>query len=168
MKTRRIRFLLPAAVVVLAGAGAAIAAVHSTVTVKAANNKTLNTKIVVDQTNRTMYHITTDKGKKITCTGACSGIWPPLTVAKGQKPKAGPGISKSKLGTVKRPDGKTQVTYAGLTLYRYTGDSKSGQTNGEGFEKIWYAVGPSGKLVKSASPAASGGYGGSGGYGNAP
>jgi hypothetical protein len=81
---------------------------------------------------------------------------------KGTKPLAGPGITKSKLGTIKRPDGRIQVTYAGLTLYRYSGDSKAGQTNGEGIQNIWYAISPTGKLVKKAS--SSGGYGG-GGYG---
>ena len=38
---------------------------------------------------------------------------------RGTKPKAGAGISAAKLSTVKRPDGSTQVTYAGFPLYRY-------------------------------------------------
>src|SRR6059036_4008309 len=109
MTTRRVRYLLPVALVVLAGAGAAIAAVHAAVTVKAAQNTTLSAKILVNQGNRTLYHLTPEKGKKFTCTGTCATIWPPLTVAKGVKPKAGPGITKSKLGTIKRPDGRIQV-----------------------------------------------------------
>jgi predicted lipoprotein with Yx(FWY)xxD motif len=157
MRTRRIRYLLPVALVVLAGAGAAIAAIHATATVKAAQNTTLSAKILVNHGGRTLYHLTTEKGKKFTCTGTCATIWPPLTVPKGTKPTAGPGIVKSKLGTIRRPDGRIQVTYAGLTLYRYSGDSKAGQTNGEGIQNIWYAIGPTGKLVKGP---ASGGYGG--------
>ena len=73
------------------------------------------------------------------------------------------GITKSQLGTIKRPDGRVQVTYYGLTLYRYSGDSKAGQTNGEGIQKIWYAISPTGRLVKKGS-SGGGGYGG-GGYG---
>jgi predicted lipoprotein with Yx(FWY)xxD motif len=163
----RIKYLLPVALVVLAGTAAAIAAVHATATVKAVQNATLSAKILVNHNGRTLYHLKTEKGKKFTCTGTCPTIWPPLTVPKGTKPTAGPGITKSKLGTIKRPDGRTQVTYAGLTLYRYSGDSKAGQTNGEGIQNIWYAIGPNGKLVKSASSGygASGGYGSSGPYG---
>ena len=78
---------------------------------------------------------------------------------------AGPGITKSKLGTIKRPDGRIQVTYAGMTLYRYSADSKAGQTNGEGIQNIWYAISPTGTLVKkAASSSGGGGYGGGGGY----
>jgi predicted lipoprotein with Yx(FWY)xxD motif len=157
------RTLLLAALVAVLATGVAIAAVHGNPTVKAAQNSTLNTKIVVvNKTGRTLYHLITEKGKAFTCTGSCSTIWPPLTIPKGSKPVAGVGINKSKLGTIKRPDGRVQVTYYGLTLYRYSGDSKAGQTNGEGIQSIWYAVGANGKLVKQASSG--GGYGG-GGYG---
>ena len=113
-----------------------------------AQNATLKAKIVVSQTRRTLYHLTTEKGKKFVCTGGCATIWPPLTVPKGAKLVAGPGITRSKLRTIKRPDGRIQVTYYGLTLYRYSGDSKAGQTNGEGIQNIWYAISPAGKLVK--------------------
>ena len=65
------------------------------------------------------------------------------------------GIAKSKLSTVKRPDGKTQVTYAGFPLYRYAADKKPGDVKGQGFEKIWYAVTAKGTLAKAgATPAA--------------
>ncbi len=96
----------------LAGAGVAVAATRSAVTVKTAKNTALNTTIIVNTSGRTLYHLTTEKGKKVVCTGQCATIWPPLTVPKGTKPIAGPGITKSKLGTVKRPDGRIQVTYA--------------------------------------------------------
>jgi len=166
MSAHRRRTLLLAALVAVLATGVAIAAVHSTPTVKAAQNSTLNTKIVVTKTGRTLYHLTTEKGKKFTCTGSCATIWPPLAIPKGSKPVAGPGINKSKLGTIKRPDGRIQVTYYGLTLYRYSGDSKAGQTNGEGIQNIWYAIGANGNLVKQASGGGyGGGYGGGGGGG---
>src|SRR6266851_3495049 len=132
--------------VALVIAGAAVGAVRAAPTVKAAKNTTLNTKILVNQTGKTLYHLTPEKGKKFVCTGQCATIWPPLTIPKGTKPVAGPGITKSKLGTIKRPDGRIQVTYYGLTLYRYSADSKAGQTHGEGIQKIWYAISPTGKL----------------------
>ena len=51
-----------------------------------------------------------------------------------------------------------------MTLYRYSADSKAGQTNGEGVQNIWYAISPSGALVKKTSSSGGGGYGGGGGY----
>jgi predicted lipoprotein with Yx(FWY)xxD motif len=163
MRTHLQKHVLVLALIALVGASAAVAATQSAVTVKAAKNTTLNTSIVVNPTGWTLYHLTSEKGKKFVCNGACATIWPPLTVAKGAKPVAGPGITKSKLGTIKRPDGRIQVTYAGMTLYRYSADSKAGQTNGEGIQNIWFAISPTGKLVKKASSSGGGGYGG-GGY----
>lgn len=103
----------------------------------------------------TLYHLTAEKGKKIACTGACAQFWPPLLIRPGAKPTAGPGINQKKLGTTKRPDGSVQVTYAGLPLYRFASDKKPGDTKGQGFQKVWYAISPRGRIVKSAS---SGGY----------
>jgi predicted lipoprotein with Yx(FWY)xxD motif len=160
MRTDLQKQVLVLALIALVGASAAVAATRSAVTVKATKNATLNTNILINQSSRTLYHLTPEKGKKFVCTGTCATIWPPLTVPKGTKPAARPGITKSKLSTIMRPDGRTQVTYAGLTLYRYSGDSKAGQTNGEGIQKIWYAISPTGKLVKKASSSGGGGYGG--------
>jgi len=162
MRTHLTRHVVVFALVALVGASVAVAAIRVATTVKAAQNATLNTKILVNQTGRSLYHLVPEKGKKFVCTGSCATIWPPLTVPKGSKPVAGPGITKSKLGTIKRLDGRIQVTYAGMTLYRYSGDSKAGQTNGEGIQNIWYAISPTGKLVKKAA-SSGGGYGG--GYG---
>ena len=44
------------------------------------------------------------------------------------------------------------MTYNGLALYLYRPDKKAGQVNGQGVEKIWYAVTPAGSVTK-ASPA---------------
>jgi predicted lipoprotein with Yx(FWY)xxD motif len=142
--------------VVLSGLVASVATGSSSApTVKTMNNASLGT-IVVSSTGRTLYHYLPDKDKKIACTGTCAQIWPPDLISKSAKPIAGPGIKASMLGTVVRPDGSVQVTYNGLPLYRYSGDSKSGQANGQGFGKNWYVVAPSGAVVRlSASPTAS-------------
>ncbi len=83
---------------------------------------------------------------------------------EGAKPVAGSGIEASKPGTLKRPDGTVQVTYNGLTLYGYTGDSKSGQLTGQVFAGKWFVLGRSGALVKT-KPSSSTGSGGSTGSG---
>jgi predicted lipoprotein with Yx(FWY)xxD motif len=64
------------------------------------------------------------------CTGGCISTWPPLTVPAGTSPSAASGIT-GKWGTIMRTDGKgTQVTYNGLPLYFYSGDTKPGDANG--------------------------------------
>jgi predicted lipoprotein with Yx(FWY)xxD motif len=43
-------------------------------------------------------------------------------------------------GLLKRPDGTLQVTYNGMPVYRYAGDSGPGQSNGQGIGGVWFAV----------------------------
>jgi predicted lipoprotein with Yx(FWY)xxD motif len=135
--------------VALAAAGGAYAA-SSAATVKAAANGLLHTKIVVDSTGFTLYHLTTEKKGTIGCAGACRKFWPPLLVVGKAKPLAGAGLSASKLGTIKRPDGGVQVTYNGLALYVFAPDKKAGQVNGQGVQGVWYAITPAGTVTKAS------------------
>ena len=86
---------------------------------------------------RTLYSLSVEKHGKFICTGGCLSIWHPLVVPKGVKP-TGPVA----LGTVQRPEGKTQVTYRGRPLYSFGEDTKAGQTNGEGIKDVgtWHAA----------------------------
>jgi predicted lipoprotein with Yx(FWY)xxD motif len=59
----------------------------------------------------------------VRCTGACARMWPPLTVpAHTMVAKHVDGLM-GKLGTIKRPDGRTQVTLDGHPLYTYEHDT---------------------------------------------
>ena len=108
----------------------------------------------------TLYILTTDAPNQSTCAGACAAIWPPFTVSPGATPTAGSGVS-GKLGTMKRSDGSTQVTYDGRPLYYYSHDTAAGQTNGQGFAGVWYVALASdharsaGSSASSAAPASS-------------
>jgi Secreted repeat of unknown function len=62
-------------------------------------------------------------------------------------PLAGLGIIRLRLGRIRRPDGRLQVTFAGFALYRFSGDTRPGDAKGQGFGKVWFAFGPSGRLV---------------------
>jgi predicted lipoprotein with Yx(FWY)xxD motif len=79
----------------------------------------------------TLYVFANDAANsgKSACNGSCATTWPPLTVSSGTTPSAGAGAS-GKLGTITRDDGTTQVTYNGLPLHHYSGDSAPGDTNG--------------------------------------
>jgi predicted lipoprotein with Yx(FWY)xxD motif len=54
------------------------------------------------------------------------------------------------LGTIKRTDGTTQVTYNKHPLYHYSGDTGPGQQSGQNlnaFGAKWYVVAPAGSAV---------------------
>ncbi len=114
--------------------------------------------ILTDSKGDTLYVFAKDSGGMSACSGSCAGAWPPLTTSG--TPKAGNGAVASKLGTIKRSDGSTQVTYGGRPLYTYTADASPGDVTGNGvnsFGARWYAVQPSG----SNAPAGTSGGGGS-------
>jgi predicted lipoprotein with Yx(FWY)xxD motif len=156
--TRRggLRALVMAATIVVAcigvaSGGAAGSSVKATVAVS--KTSTLGS-ILVSSSGKTLYRFLADHGKTSACSGSCATYWPPLTVAKTAKPVAGAGITASKLGTMKRSDGTIQVTYNGYPLYLYAGDAKAGQVAGQGVDKKWYVLAPSGATIKTSVTAA--------------
>jgi predicted lipoprotein with Yx(FWY)xxD motif len=166
---RRPISLLAAAVVVplvaLAAAGCGSNGNTSTATAKPAGGSSATVSvantglgnILVDSQGRTVYLFEKDSGTTSTCSGGCATAWPPLR-ASG-KPTAGSGAKASSLGTTPRSDGKPQVTYNGHPLYGYQGDSKAGDTNGQGinaFGALWYVLSPSGNAITAASSSSGG------------
>lgn len=88
--------------------------------------------ILVDgASGMTLYVFASDTANsgKSACSGSCATTWPPLAVPSGTTPSAGAGASGS-VATITRDDGTTQVVYNGHPLYHYSGDSASGDTNG--------------------------------------
>jgi predicted lipoprotein with Yx(FWY)xxD motif len=125
-------------------AGATPAAHSATVTTA----RTGLGRVVADGNGRTLYLFEKDTATRSSCSGICSTYWPPLLTRGGAVVIK--GLQRPLLGTVSRPDGTRQVTYAGHPLYLFSGDSKSGQTNGEGLHDFgagWYALTPSGKKI---------------------
>jgi predicted lipoprotein with Yx(FWY)xxD motif len=121
--------------------------------------------VLVDAQGRTLYHETSGN---FACTGSCTSTWPPLLVPSGGHPVAGGGVTGT-LSSAKRPDSGTQVTYMGLTLYTFAGDTKSGEANGQGFGGVWFAMTPTGLSGgKGSKSSGSGGgrYGGGNGSGS--
>jgi predicted lipoprotein with Yx(FWY)xxD motif len=106
-------------------------------------------KILVDGKGQTLYLFEKDKGKSSTCNGSCASAWPPLTTSG--KPTPAAGVIGAKLGTTKRSDGKTEVTYNGHPLYTYVGDQAPGQTTGQGSDDYgaeWYVLSRAGKKIE--------------------
>lgn len=119
--------------------------------------------VLVDAKGMTLYTLT-NAGQTVACTGACVAVWPPLLVPAGSKPKGAKGVTK--LGVV-TSQGGTQVTSGGMPLYRFSGDAKSGQANGEGinsFGGVWHAVTVGGTASSTGGSKPSSSGSGSSGY----
>lgn len=132
----RIALLTVAALALVAAAGA-VASQPTKRVAKEADNATLNRTVLTTLKGKTLYSLSVEKHGKFICTGGCLASWKPLIVPAGVKP-TGP----VKLGTVKRPEGKTQVSYKGLPLYSFNGDTRPGEANGEGLKDVgtWHAA----------------------------
>jgi predicted lipoprotein with Yx(FWY)xxD motif len=60
-------------------------------------------------------------------------------------------VKQSLLGTTRRANGSMQITYAGHPLYRYAGDTKPGETSGEGLQDFgagWDVLSAAGKKIE--------------------
>jgi predicted lipoprotein with Yx(FWY)xxD motif len=114
---------------------------------------------------RSVYLWEADKGMASSCSSACASVWPPVTTEGA--PKAEDGALTADLGTIKRSDGTTQVTYQGHPLYYYAPDAKAGQVSGQGSDSFgakWWLVGTDGKAItksdsSDSSSSSGGGYG---------
>ena len=161
---RRGLLLGTALLVVLAAAlyagrssGASATSEASRLVVKTARNATLDKTILVNRSGRTLYTLSAERRGRFICTSEfCLSLWTPLVVAPGTKP-----TGAKLLATVKRPDGRTQVTYRGGPLYSFTQDRKPGDVKGNGFKDVgvWLAASPKAKTTATPPPS-SGGYGG--------
>ena len=152
---RRTHLLLAGLIFSLAAvptaAGAAVPSAHAARVAKVQLRNTEAGKILVNSAGFTLYRFTRDSPRKDTCVmvSECAMIWPPLTTSG--RPQAGPGVKASLLSTIKLPNGRKQVTYAGWPLYLYAPSTERGETSYIGFEAFggkWDAVSAAGKLVK--------------------
>ncbi len=102
-------------------------------------------KMLFDSNKQAIYIFEKDPKGESVCYGECAEAWPP--VFTDGEPVAGKGVKASLLGTVKRRDGKLQVTYAGKPLYLYAheepGEVSCHNVNLNG--GLWWVVGPDGK-----------------------
>lgn len=99
---------------------------------------------LTDGAGRTLYLFTKDTDDKTNCVDACLAAWPALSGPA----TAGAGVDAAKLGTITRPEGTRQATYAGRPLYYFAKDMKAGDVNGQGVKKVWYLVGADGEAIR--------------------
>jgi len=98
--------------------------------------------VLTDAKGFTLYWFAPDTPTSSKCYGVCAGYWPPVTGT----PSAASGVTGT-LGTIKRSDGTTQITYNGHPLYTYAGDTVPGQAFGNNLNLnggLWHEVTVSG------------------------
>jgi predicted lipoprotein with Yx(FWY)xxD motif len=112
--------------------------------------------VLVDARGRTLYTLT-NAGRAVPCTGPCASAWPPLVVSAGAKLKGAKGTKSLAMMAATR-----QVTSGGLPLYRFAGDTKTHQANGNNltsFGGTWHVVKVSGTTTKAKKPSSTAGSG---------
>lgn len=94
--------------------------------------------ILADGEGWTLYVLTADTEEASACDDTCVKTWPPFVAIEDLD--LGDGLGADDFGTFEREDGTIQLTYGGNQLYHYAGDSKPGDTNGEGVGDVWFVV----------------------------
>jgi predicted lipoprotein with Yx(FWY)xxD motif len=132
--------------------------------------------VLTDEHGLTVYYFLPEKGGTTTaCDAKCLANWPP--VVSSASPTAGSGVTGT-LGVVSityNGSAVNEVTYNGWPLHTFTGDSASGQANGQNVDQTWFAAEPAttsdetGATTSSSTPTTaatptpasttSGGYG---------
>jgi predicted lipoprotein with Yx(FWY)xxD motif len=130
---------------------AAIVPVTGSTVVKLGKSDSLGS-FLVDEKGMTLYLFTKDTPNTSNCYDKCATAWPPLLTSG--KPEAGDGADASKLGTTKRTDGTTQVTYNGWPLYYYIKDKAAGDVTGQDVGGVWFVVSAAGDKVEASGAAA--------------
>lgn len=144
-RTHRL-ILLAVSVAALAVAGAAIAASGPTLQIGRAKVKGQTRNVVITQAGLTLYTLSGERVGNLKClNNSCFMFWPPYKVpATGTLTKAR-GINGT-LSRLKRVRGGFyQLMLNGHPVYRYNGDNRKGEANGEGirsFGGTWSVVTP--------------------------
>jgi predicted lipoprotein with Yx(FWY)xxD motif len=94
--------------------------------------------VLTNASGFTLYWFARDTPTRSNCNGVCVGYWPPVSGS----PSAGPGVAGT-IGSIRRSDGMSQVTYDGHPLYTYVGDTAPGQAFGNNVNLnggLWHEV----------------------------
>jgi predicted lipoprotein with Yx(FWY)xxD motif len=105
--------------------------------------------MLYDVTGQPIYLFTAEAGGRPACYDACMEDWPPVLTTGA--PRAVGDVRPSLLGTTRRADGRTQVTYADHPLYYYAHEGKYQVLchDVEEYGGIWLVVRPNGMAAPS-------------------
>lgn len=111
-----------------------------------------DTTVLENGQGHTLYYFTKDTPTHSACdaNSTCASLWPAVKVS--QRPSVS-GVT----GTFSRYHG--QLEYQGHLLYAYSGDTASGEANGEGLYKEWWVATPTLKAVGGSTSSTGSGSG---------
>jgi len=109
-------------------------------TVSVASDPILGNYLVASN-GMTLYMYANDTSSVSKCTGTCAASWPPYTPVLNAPLTAGSGVSGA-LASTSREGGTLQVTYKGKPLYFWQGDTRTGDTTGNGMQGVWSVAKP--------------------------
>ncbi len=106
-------------------------------------------KLLTDRAGLVLFAFSKDSRNVDRCARvrSCASVWP-IVRTRGT-PTAGPGVKRSLLGTI-HVHGKSQVTYAGHPLYRYSAEPTPGATDYIGANLsggVWRGIRATGAVV---------------------
>ncbi|MBJ7536880.1 COG4315 family predicted lipoprotein [Marinomonas transparens] len=90
-------------------------------------------KVFATANGKTLYTFKVDEEAKSHCYDGCSAIWIPFEAQKNAK-------TWGEFTVNKRDDGILQWAYKNQPLYTWSGDSKKGDTKGNGAKNVWFAL----------------------------
>lgn len=89
--------------------------------------------VLADSKGMTLYTFDNDQPGVSNCNDGCSGSWPPFVAKSGAS-------AEGEFTLVTRQDGSAQWAFKGMPLYYWAGDSKPGETTGDGVGGVWHVV----------------------------
>ena len=105
--------------------------------------------ILVTGGGATLYDFGPDTPHHSACLNdGCVFQWPPLL--QNGPITAGHGVQRNLIGTLRRPDGSTQISYGGHPLYTYNNDVQPGMVTGQALDQnggLWYVIAPDGQQI---------------------
>lgn len=107
---------------------------------------------LTDSKGRAIYMFTADSKMKSSCYDACAEAWPP--VIADTTPTCGDKVNASMVKTIKRKNGKKQITYNGWPLYYFEKDKGEGEVTGQDIKSFggeWYLISPKGEKIEKVS-----------------
>lgn len=114
----------------------------TTVTISAAQSASLGAYLTGKAGMALYSNSYIDSASSSGCTGSCAQTWPPYTVGANVTGTGGTGVTGN-FGTFTRSDGSVQLTYDDQPLYYYSGDTRAGDTKGNGLDHgYWQVVAP--------------------------
>jgi predicted lipoprotein with Yx(FWY)xxD motif len=163
-RLRRTALVVPAALAGLAlllsacggGGGANVTTLSGTPTTDSSLTLTLQHSpaglILATGGGETLYDFVPDTPTHSACLNdGCVFDWPPLIA--GSTITVGKGVDRSLVGTLRRPDGSTQLSYGGHPLYAYNGDVSPGVVMGQAIDQdggLWFVLNAQGKQITTS------------------